>query len=324
MQLRKIRQTRLCCDGSHHDHGVAMTTKQAAKGAPITTARAWQSYEARFARVIAHIHDHLDDEIDLNRLAEIACLSPHHWHRVYHACHGETIAATVKRLRLHRAAGDLANTGMAVADVARRSGYPSVASFTRVFRQAFGLPPARFRAEGGHLRFAPGTGATDGLMRTVELRDQPALTLVTITHRGSYMAIGRAFDRLFGRLGAMGRLAPDLRMIAIYEDDPTAVAEAALRSRAGVVVRERFPAEAPLEFVEIAAGPYAALRHRGPYAEMRAAYLWLYGTWLPRSGREAADLPVLEEYLNSPRDTAPADLLTDMLLPLRPIEGARP
>jgi len=60
----------------------------------------------------------------------------------------------------------------------------------------------------------------------------------------------------------------------------------------------------------------AVLRHRGPYATMRSAYQWLYGHWLVQSGREAADAPVFEEYLNNPRDTAPADLLTDICLPL--------
>lgn len=50
---------------------------------------------------------------------------------------------------------------------------------------------------------------------------------------------------------------------------------------------------------------------------MRAAYDWLYGKWLVRSGWEAADAPVFEEYLNSPRDTTPTDLMTDICLPLR-------
>jgi AraC family transcriptional regulator len=35
-----------------------------------------------------------------------------------------------------------------------------------------------------------------------------------------------------------------------------------------------------------------------------------------RSGREPADAPVFEEYLNSPRDTAPTELLSDIYLPL--------
>ena len=60
----------------------------------------------------------------------------------------------------------------------------------------------------------------------------------------------------------------------------------------------------------------AVLRHRGPYATMRAAYQWLYGHWLVHSGHTVHDAPVFEEYLNNPRDTAPADLLTDIYLPL--------
>jgi hypothetical protein len=47
----------------------------------MSASNARAAYEARFNRVTAYIYDHLDDDIDLNRLAEIACLSPYHWHR---------------------------------------------------------------------------------------------------------------------------------------------------------------------------------------------------------------------------------------------------
>lgn len=50
-------------------------------------------YRERLSRVQAYIHDHLDQPLDLARLAEVAHLSPYHWHRVYHALYGETIAA---------------------------------------------------------------------------------------------------------------------------------------------------------------------------------------------------------------------------------------
>ena len=50
---------------------------------------------------------------------------------------------------------------------------------------------------------------------------------------------------------------------------------------------------------------------------MKAAYEWLYGEWLVPSGREVGDAPWFEEYLNSPRDTAPTELLTEIYLPLR-------
>jgi AraC-like DNA-binding protein len=40
---------------------------------------------ARLDRVTNYVFDHLDDTLDLNKLAEVARLSPYHWHRVYHA-----------------------------------------------------------------------------------------------------------------------------------------------------------------------------------------------------------------------------------------------
>jgi AraC family transcriptional regulator len=50
---------------------------------------------------------------------------------------------------------------------------------------------------------------------------------------------------------------------------------------------------------------------------MRAACDWLFGQWLPSFGRDAADAPVFQDYLNSPRDTPPTELRTDIYLQLR-------
>jgi len=89
-----------------------------------------------------------------------------------------------------------------------------------------------------------------------------------------------------------------------------------LRSRAGVVTPRSFAIEAPLERTETAGGDDAILRHRGPYADMKAAYDRLYGKWRPRSCRDPRRRAGLEEYLDNPRDTAPTELLSDIYLPL--------
>ena len=67
----------------------------------------------------------------------------------------------------------------------------------------------------------------------------------------------------------------------------------------------------------LAGGRHAVLHYRGPYAGLMAGYTQLYGTWLPTSGQEPRDAPPFELYLNSPMETAPADLLTDICVPLR-------
>lgn len=70
----------------------------------MSISKANTDYETRLTRVVDYIYDHLEDNIRFDDLAEVACLSPWHWHRVYSSMRGETIAATIRRLRLSRAA----------------------------------------------------------------------------------------------------------------------------------------------------------------------------------------------------------------------------
>jgi len=277
----------------------------------------WLDYGERMDRVTAYVFDHLDDELDLNKLAEVACLSPYHWHRIYHAMRGETIAATVRRLRLHRATGWLTHTAMPIEEIAAKSGFGGVESFTRIFKAAYGTPPAKYRRDGSHRQFDPKAKDASSAMYKIEIRTLKQTPAATIRHKGSYMEIGRAFEKLFGTLAARNLLGPGLRMFGIFYDDVASLPEAELRSRAAIVSAQPLPAEPPLEPMMIAAGDYAVLRHQGPYSDMKPAYEWLYGTWLPQSGREPGDAPCLEEYLNSPRETPPTELLSDIYLPLK-------
>lgn len=276
-----------------------------------------ESYASRLTRVSSYIHDHLDEELSLDVLAEIACLSPYHWHRIYHAHFGETVAATVRRLRLQRAAAALAHTDMPVAKVAEQARYDSQASFTRAFSAAFGLPPARYRDVGSHSVFKNLSPEGIRVMYEIGITKVPAMALIAVEHRGSYMNIGKSFDLLFTTLAQRNLLKPDLRMIGVYLDDPTSVPESELRSQAAVAVNEPANVGAPLVSTHLQSGDHAVLKYKGPYGDMHAAYTWLYGQWLPSSGREAADAPVFEDYLNSPRDTPPTELRTDIYLPLR-------
>jgi AraC family transcriptional regulator len=274
------------------------------------------NYEDRLNRVTGYIYDHLDDALNYQTLAEVAALSPYHWHRIYHAVRGETAVATAKRLRLQRAAVDLAHSRKSIEDVASRAGYGGAQAFTRAFSEAYGLPPAKYRENGSHADFKHGLLEAPRANWRIDIKQMPPVPLLSVEHRGPYMEIGRSFQTLFGLAGAQSLLPPNIRMIAVFYDDPTAVPEDKLHSLAGVVTTAGTRAKAPLQCAEVPGGEYAILRHKGPYADMRAAYLWLFGTWLPQSGREAADAPVIEEYLNSPHDTAPPELLTDLFLPL--------
>lgn len=271
-------------------------------------------YLARIERVISHVAEHLDEELDLERLAKIACFSPCHFHRIYHAIQGETARDTVRRLRLHRAALDLIAAELPIERIVRRAGYGSQAAFTRAFRSSYGMPPARYQggAAAAHHRMQRSQD-----MYQVAIVDSPRIHVAALAHRGEYIAIGQAFERLIGLAAAADLLRPNVRSFGIYYDDPASTPAAALRSEACVQAPEGWKGQGELRALDIAQGRYARIEHVGPYAELGRAYSWLYGTWLPTSGEEAADHPCVEEYLNDPRQVPASQLRTTVWLPLR-------
>jgi AraC family transcriptional regulator len=276
----------------------------------------WINYEERLNRVTAYIYEHLDDELDLIKLAEVAFLSPYHFHRIYRAARGETIATTVRRLRLHRAAGYLAHTTMAIADISQASGYKNIQSFTRTFNVVYRMPPARYRNHGSHTQYQSTNLERSLAMYNITFKTLPDLEVVSVKHNGSYLHISKAFERLGSWLGARNLIGADSRMIGVYYDDLDTVAEKDLRSRACMTISKPCVLEAPLERITIAGGEYAVLRHKGSYDGLAAAYKWFFAVWLLQSGRELRDAPPFEEYLNTPMYAAPAELLTEIHLPL--------
>ena len=286
------------------------------------------AHAARIERVVAHIADHLDSALDLEGLAAIACFSPWHFHRVYVAITGETVADTVRRLRLHRAAVDLNRTALPIGRIGRRAGYGSVAAFTRAFAADYGTPPAAWRRHGQGLR-PDGPKHGDVKMpnaapayRTpvhydVTIETIEAQTLIAVSHLGDYQEIGKAFDRLMVWAGPRGLMGPQTRFFGIYYDDPASKPKSELRSEACITAPLDIAPGPDMHRQVIAASTVARLVHKGPYADLDVAYAWLYHNWLPQSGREPGDAPCFEEYLNDPRSLPPQEWLTAVNLPLK-------
>ncbi len=267
-------------------------------------------YEKRLMRVLDHVYANLDGDLSLDTLADVAALSRFHFHRVFTAMTGETVAAFIRRVRLYRAVTELLDTDAPLADVARKCGYPNPKSFSRAFRDAFGQTPDAFRKRG--LPRPPLRIGSKGNfeMYDVAIKDEPERRLAVIAHRGPYITIGEAFEKAGATVMARG-LGPQLgAMLGLYFDDPDAVPEAELRSAAGFEIAESAEIAAPLEEARLPGGKHAVLTYKGPYTGLRTAYTYLFGDWLPRSGEVPRDTPPFELYVNTPMDTAPDDLLT--------------
>lgn len=274
------------------------------------------NYEKRILRVLKYIHENPAEDLSLDRLADVAAMSRFHWHRVFHAMTGETCAQAVRRVRLHRAAGWLIHQNEPIADIAARVGYPNVQSFSRAFSEGFGISPGAFRNKGRFCR--PPKQRSKGMFKMFEIETKqiPNRRLAALLHKGAYTETGSCFEKL-ASTASSHNLWPQVQgMIGVHYDDPNVVSEADLRCHAGMIVPQEADIPDGLEEVRLPGGSYAVLHYKGPYTVIKVAYDYLYGDWLPNSGREPADAPCYEYYLNEPSNTAPEDLRTDICLPL--------
>ena len=65
-------------------------TRNTQRDAPIQDSRS--EYARRMHRVLEHVDRHLDQQLALDDLASIANFSPYHFHRLFAAWMGETLA----------------------------------------------------------------------------------------------------------------------------------------------------------------------------------------------------------------------------------------
>ena len=277
-------------------------------------------YRKRLERVYAAIHRDPAHAWSLDDLAEEAALSRFHFHRVFAAMTGETVAEAVRRVRLNRAAQALARGDAPVAAVGRASGYPNAASFARAFRAAYGVTPGTFRRQGVALPRALGQGVKGGQgLYPVSIVSEPRRRVIGVPYQGPYSAIGAAFDRLSADLSALGLWPRTQGLVGVYFDDPSVVPPEQTRALAGVVVAPDQPVPEGMDAHVIPAGRHARMAFRGPYSGFGLAYEWLYGPWLAGSGEAPRDAPAWEFYHNTPLNTAPEDLRTDIFLPLEAV-----
>ncbi|MCE2573656.1 AraC family transcriptional regulator [Motilimonas eburnea] len=282
-------------------------------------------YQQRLVRVVDYIYQNLDAPLDVNTLADVACMSPYHFHRIYRLMTGETINTSIRRLRLSMSASDLIRTDNSIASIAKKFSYSSIEAYSRAFTKLFRQPPSEYRqlhrsspntlaqlSPQNWMKFQPLYDQENQLMYPVEITEIPTIHLIGVKHQGDYMKIGQAFDKLCMYAGSHNLFTERSRSFGIYYHDPKTVPIEELESIACISVDDpnQVIDDEQIIKLSIPAGRAATLMFKGPYAELEQPYAWLFGQWLPQSEQSLADHPAFEEYLNAPQDTAPQDLLT--------------
>ncbi|CAN7213122.1 MULTISPECIES: AraC family transcriptional regulator [unclassified Variovorax] len=289
------------------------------------------TYVARINRVIDHIDAHLADPLDLATLAGVAHFSSWHFHRVFQAMAGETLADCVRRRRLEVAAARLLGLPPEpVLAIALDVGFGSAAVFTRAFNAHFGVTPTdwrrgayrswaeRHRIELGKIHQAdrkahqavaeafrhderswpkgPVSRSGDSEMK-IELKTLPEVRVAYMRHVGPYgdSGITRTWQRFAAWCGEHGLMEPRRTMYGVSHDNPDVTPPAKCRYDACVEVGEGFRPEGEIGVQTVGGGRYACTEFTGPSTEIHTAWMNLCD-WLPDSGYQPADGAPIEIY----------------------------
>lgn len=99
-------------------------------------------------KVIDYIEEHLEEELNLEQIAEHAGYSRFHLNRIFMEETGGTIHKYVQERRLTMAAEKLVDTDMDITQIAYDAGYQSQQAFSLAFKQVYLCPPGAYRKGG--------------------------------------------------------------------------------------------------------------------------------------------------------------------------------
>jgi AraC family transcriptional regulator len=114
--------------------------------------------DRRLQQVLNFIEAHIEDNITVEQLASLACLSQFHFAREFKAATGKSPYQHVTERRLVRAKALLAETDRSLAEIAYACGFSSPGNFWRAFRRSTGATPGCYRAQ---LMRGPGQPSSD-------------------------------------------------------------------------------------------------------------------------------------------------------------------
>jgi AraC family transcriptional regulator len=276
-------------------------------------------YEKSINKVISFIHSNLEKNMSIEELASISNFSTFHFHRILRAFLGESLWQYVKRIRLETGAKLLLYANEDINEIAYRVGYETPAAFSTAFKKAFGISPSQFKKTKGIIEMKQ-----NKITKEIDFNLEPNIETISsqnyIYRRlfGAYKKekfqiawtdfIQYAFENKL--------LTPNTKPFSIHHDDPKITEEDKLQCDLCIPVTD-FVAVGSTGNGVLVSGKYAVFVYKGDYNNLDKVYEDIFQKWLPNSNYELGTHKLFESYLNSPMNTKPEDLVTEVYIPIQ-------
>lgn len=106
---------------------------------------AGEQIDPRIRAVLQSISDDLSQPLHVNQLAQLACLSPTQFKKVFKQCIGQSVLQYITEQRMEKAKALLTHTDIPVQLISEQVGYSDISAFSRRFSQFYQLSPRQIR-----------------------------------------------------------------------------------------------------------------------------------------------------------------------------------
>lgn len=262
---------------------------------------------------ITLIEKNYDQVISIEELEEVSHYSYRNIQRIFKYTCGETVGAYQKRLRVENAYKMMIYTSANISSIALKVGFSNLASFSKAFKQHFGITPKEAKSQKTPLmakaEIFPVEAAQLLKPEIVYLRP---LTVYYGTAFISY--IDEEMEGLWDKFMKNEFPEHGNEFYGIVADEPLIRENLKCRYDTCSTMQAK---NIRLPSKTIGGGRYAQFIHSGGYETIEETYTQIYSGWILEPGLEFGPSPVIEKYIGHPGNTARSEeQQTYILLPL--------
>lgn len=265
-------------------------------------------------RAIDYIEDHFDQDLDVDQIARVAAFSRWHFQIVFSSAVGETLKVYIRKRRLSQSLLALKSEER-ILDIALSCGFESQESFSRAFKNQFGMTPGEFRKKDHYesmiLRKPKITMAYlnhlyEGVNMEPVIKEMPQFFVVGYAEKfisilspekNNHIVIPKLWDLFLQQKDKIKLKSTDYDLgvcLPLGPDEKKHPDECLYM--AGTAVTDQTNIPTGMIGREIPAGTYAVFTHKGALDQLDHTMNYIYGAWLPKSGKKLREAPDLELY----------------------------
>ena len=297
-----------------------------------------EDYIKRINNIFIFIDENLDQQLNLETIANIGFYSPFHLHRIFKAITNETINEYITRKRIEKTASILLHKReITISQLSLQYGFNSNSSFTRTFKKFYGINPTEFRKTNPNKFSKIGkveskNGEEVGMLEEyicninnhknwikmkakIEIKEMPKLDLAFITQIG-HNGMENTYDKLIKWAIPKGLLENEnLKVVTIYHDSFKITEPDKVRMSACISLNEKIEVSGEIGLTTIEKGKFIVGHFEIGINEFEKSWSSLF-IWMNENGYKKADRNPYEIYYNNFNEHPEKISIVDFCIPI--------